>query len=225
MSTVNSLGQNQWQPGARSDAFIPDQLIASHSPLPVTDDITIAAGHEYKRGTILGRQSLKSVAAVAASGNTGNGTLAVSLGTAAEVGAYTLTATSATSFTLKDPTGTAVGTVTAGTAFDSNQLDLTVTAGATAFVAGDVFTITVSAAAGTYVLSVRTATDGSQYPSAVLIDDVDSTAGAVNAGGYFQVAVNVNRITYDDSWTVDDLKAELRGKGIFLKDSLSATPV
>jgi len=225
MTTVNSLGQNQWQPGARSDAFIPDQLIASQSPLIVTDDITVAAGHTYKRGTILGRQSLKSVAVAAASGNTGNGTVEVTLGTAAEVGAYTLTATSATEFTLKDPTGLEVGTVTAGTAFSSNQLALTVTAGATAFVAGDVFTVTVSAAAGTYVLSVRTATDGSQNPSVVLVDDVDSTGGAVTAGGYFQISANVNRVTYDDSWTIDDLKAELRGKGIFLRDSLSATPV
>ncbi|ORJ23952.1 head decoration protein (plasmid) [Rouxiella badensis] len=224
-TTVNSLGQNQWGPGARSDAFIPDQLIASNSPLPVTDDITIASGQTLKRGAILGRQSLKSVAAVAASGNTGNGTLVVSLASAAEVGAYSLTATSATEFTLKDPNGNEVATVTAGTAYSGNQLVLTLTAGATAFVAGDVFTITVTAAAGTYVLSVRTATDGSQYPSAVLVDDADASAGAVVAGGYFQAAVNVNRITYDDSWTVDDLKAELRGKGIFLRDSLSATPV
>lgn len=223
--TVNSLGQNQWLPGARADAFIPDQLIASHSPLPVTEDILIAAGHRYPRGAILGRQSLKSVAAVAASGNKGDGSVAASAGTAAEVGAYTLTATSATEFTLKDPTGADVGTVTAGVAFTSNQLILTVTAGATAFAAGDVFTVNVSAASGAYVLSVRTATDGSQNPSAVLVDDVDATAGAVMAGGYFQAAVNVNRITFDESWTVDDLKAELRGKGIFIRDSLSATPV
>jgi len=223
--TVNAFGQNPWQPGARSDAFIPDQLIASNAPLIVTDDITIAAGKSYKRGTILGRQSLKTVVALAAGGNTGNGKVVVSLGSAAEVGAYSLTATSATEFSLVDPNGTAVGTVTAGTAFSGNQLDLTVTAGATAFVVGDVFTITVTAAAGTYVLSVRTATDGSQDPSVVLVDDADATAGAVKAGGYFQASINQNRITFDDSWTVDDLKAELRGKGIFLKDSLSATPV
>lgn len=223
--TVNAFGQNPWQPGARSDSFQPDQLIASNAPLQVTDDITIAAGKSYKRGTILGRQSLKTVAAVASSGNTGNGTVAVTLGSAAEVGAYTLTATAATTFTLADPNGNAVGTVTAGDAFSGNQLDLTVTAGATAFVAGDVFTITVTAAAGTYVLCVRTATDGSQAPAVVLVDDADATAGAVNAGGYFQGSFNVNRITYDDSWTVDDLKAGLRGVGIFLRDSVTGPAV
>lgn len=223
--SVTEYGQNAWQPGMRSDAFIPDQLIASNAPLVVTDNITLAAGQKLKRGAIIGRQSLKTVAAVAASGNTGNGTVAVSPGSAAEVGAYTLTATSATAFTLKDPNGTEVGTVTAGTAFTSNQLVLTVTAGATAFVAGDVFTLTVSAAAGTYVLSVRTATDGSQNPAAVLVDDVDASAGAVFGSGYFQAAVNASRISYDASWTVDDLKAALRGVGIFIKDSLSATPV
>ena len=223
--SVTEYGQNAWQPGMRSDAFIPDQLIASNAPLVVTDNITIAAGQTLKRGAILGRQSLKTVSAVAASGNTGNGTVAVSLGSAAEVGAYTLTATSATEFTLKDPTGTDVGTVTAGTAFTSNQLELNVTAGVTAFVAGDVFTLTVTAAAGTYVLSVRTATDGSQNPAAVLVDDVDASACAVAGSGYFQASVNASRIHYDASWTVDDLKAALRGVGIFIKDSLSATPV
>jgi len=223
--SATEYGQNTWGPSARSDVFIPDQLIASNAPLIVTDNITIAAGQNLSRGAILGRQSQKSVAGVAASGNTGNGTVVVSLGTAAEVGAYTLTATSATEFTLKDPNGTEVGTVTAGTAFTGNQLVLTVTAGATAFVAGDVFTLTVTAATGYYVLSVRTATDGSQNPAAVLVDNVDASAAAVAGSGYFQAAVNANRITYDDSWTVDDLKAALRGVGIFLKDALSATPV
>jgi len=218
-------GQNTWGPSTIAAVFVPDQLIAGNAPLIVTDNITIAAGQTLKRGAIVGRQSQKSVAGVAASGNTGNGTVVVSLGSAAEVGAYTLTATSATEFTLKDPTGDAVGTVTAGTAFTSNQLVLTVTAGATAFVAGDVFTLTVTAASGHYVLSVRTATDGSQNPSAVLVDNVDASAGATAGSGYFQASVNANHITFDDSWTVDDLKAALRGVGVFIKDSLSAAPV
>jgi hypothetical protein len=54
---------------------------------------------------------------------------------------------------------------------------------------------------------------------------VDASAAAVAGSGYFQASVNANRITYDDSWTVDDLKAALRGVGIFIKDALSATPV
>lgn len=223
--SATEYGQNTWGPSASANLFIPDQLIASNAPLIVTDNITVAAGQTLSRGAILGRQSQKSVAGAAASGNTGNGTVVVSLGTAAEVGAYTLTATSATEFTLKDPNGNAVGTVTAGTAFASNQLDVTVTAGATAFVAGDVFTLTVTAATGYYVLSVRTATDGSQNPAAVLVDNVDASAAAVDGSGYFQASVNSNHITFDDSWSVDDLKAALRGVGIFIKDSLTATPV
>lgn len=224
--TVNAYGQNPWQPGARQDSFVPDQLIASNAPLLVTDDITIASGKSYKRGTVLGRQSQKTVAAVAASGNTGNGTISgLSVGTAAEVGAYTLTATDATTFTLADPNGNTVGTVTAGTAYSDNQLALTLTAGSTAFVAGDVFTITVTAAAGTYVLCVRTATDGSQTPAAILVDNVDATDGATAGSGYFQGSFNVNRVTYDDSWTVDDLKAGLRGVGIFLRDSVTGPAV
>lgn len=220
--TVNAFGQNPWQPVAIQDTFIPDQLIASNNPGLVTGNIFIAAGHKYKRGTILGRQSLKSVAAVAASGNTGNGAIeALSLGSGAEVGAYSLTATDATTFTLKDPNGHKVGTVKAGEAFTGNQLNLTVKAGATAFAAGDVFTINVAAAPGTYVMSVRTATDGSQKPLVVLVDDADATGGAVKAGGYEMGSFNLNRVIYDESWTVEDLTAELRGIGIFLRDSIA----
>jgi len=192
----------------------------------VTKTVTIGAGNSYKRGTVLGCNTLKSVKAVAASGNTGNGTIGgLSLGTAAEVGAYALKATSATSFALTDPNGNAVGTVTAGTAFTSNQLNLTLTAGATAFVAGDVFTLTVTAASKEYVLSVRTAKDGTQTPAAILVDDVDATSAAVSAGVYVMGGFNQNRITFDDSWTIDDLSDALRDKAIFLQDSITGPGV
>jgi len=223
--TINSYGQNSWQPYARQDTFIPDQLISGNLQL-VTKTVTIGAGNSYKRGTVLGRNSLKSVVAVAASGNTGNGTVGgLSIGTAAEVGAYALKATSATSFALTDPNGNTVGTVTAGTAFTSNQLALTVTAGATAFVAGDVFTLTVSAASNEYSLCVRTATDGSQTPTAILVDDVDATSAAVTAGIYLMGGFNQNRVTFDDSWTIDDLADALRDKSIFLQDSITGPGV
>lgn len=223
--TVNQFGQNPWHPAAIQDTFIPDQLIAGNLQL-VTKTVTIGqAAAVLKRGTVLGRASLKSAAASAATG-TGNGTVgSLSVGSAAEVGVYTLKATAADTFTLTDPTGDAVGTVTVGTAFTSNQLNLKITAGATAFVAGDAFTVTVSAASNAYSLSVRTATDGTQTPTAILADDVDSTAGAVTAGVYLMGQFNQNRITFDDSWTVDDLADALRDKSIFLQDSITGPGV
>lgn len=77
-------------------------------------------------------------------------------------------------------------------------------------------------ATGVYVLSVKTATDGSQSPSAVLVDNANP-AGATVRGGVYELGVfNQNRITFDASWTLPDLKNALRPYSIFLRDSLQA---
>lgn len=134
--TVNQYGQNAWQPYARQDTFIPDQLIAGNLQL-VTKTVTIAAGKAYKRGTVLGRTS------------------------------------------------------------DTHL----------------------------YSLCVQTATDGTQTPTAILVDDVDATAGQVTAGVYLMGGFNQNRITFDDSWTVENLAEALRDKSIFLQDSITGPGV
>ena len=77
-----------------------------------------------------------------AGGNTGNGTMGAVTVTSAAVGAYTVSFTSSTAFSVTGPAG-AVGTGTAGTPFSTGGLSFTITAGATAFAAGDGFTITV----------------------------------------------------------------------------------
>ena len=59
------------------------------------------------------------------------------------LGAYTVTFTSATAFTVKDPSGNPVGAGAVGTAF-ANKIAFTIAAGGTAFVAGDGFTVTVA---------------------------------------------------------------------------------
>lgn len=77
-------------------------------------------------------------------------------------------------------------------------------------------------ASGEYVLSVKTASDGSETPCAILVDYVDPTSGAVSAGIYQMGMFNQNRITFDASWTVPELKDALRPLSIFLRDSLQA---
>ncbi|MFZ5274746.1 head decoration protein [Enterobacter asburiae] len=77
-------------------------------------------------------------------------------------------------------------------------------------------------ATGVYVLSVQTATDGSEVPSAVLVDNV-SPGGATVRGGIYELGIfNQNRITFDSSWTLPALKTALRPFSIFLRDSLQA---
>lgn len=75
-------------------------------------------------------------------GNTGNGTMGEVTVTSADIGAYTVAFTSASAFSVTGPGG-AVGAGTTGTLFNTGGLSFTITAGATPFVSGDGFTITV----------------------------------------------------------------------------------
>lgn len=77
-------------------------------------------------------------------------------------------------------------------------------------------------ASGEYVISKKDATDGSEIPCAILVDDVDTTTDAVDGGLYLMVEFNQNRIIFDDTWTAADLKAAMRPFSIFLRDSVQA---
>ena len=77
-------------------------------------------------------------------------------------------------------------------------------------------------ASGNFVLSVKTAADGSQNPIAVLADGADASAGAVLCGVYLTGELNANALTFDASWTAATLKPALRPLGIFLKSVVSA---
>ncbi|TJZ61592.1 MULTISPECIES: head decoration protein [Raoultella] len=77
-------------------------------------------------------------------------------------------------------------------------------------------------ASGKYTQSVKTATDGSETPVAILVDNVDASTSDQNGGLYLMGEFNQNRIIFDNSWTVPALKAALRPLAIFLKDSIQA---
>ncbi|EJD6038279.1 head decoration protein [Morganella morganii] len=77
-------------------------------------------------------------------------------------------------------------------------------------------------ASGEYVISKKDAADGSEKPSAILVDDVDTTTDAVDGGLYLMGEFNQNRIIFDDTWTAADLKAAMRPFSIFLRDSVQA---
>jgi hypothetical protein len=78
---------------------------------------------------------------------------------------------------------------------------------------------TVSAT-GNMVLSVRTAVDGSQVPSAILADDADATAGPVGIGVYLTGEFVATATVADASWTPAQIKAACRSANIFLKTSI-----
>jgi len=152
--------------------------------------------------------------------NTGNGTVtAISVGADVSPGLYTLEFTGATEFTLTDPFGSELPAGTALGAYTSTDLDFTLTAGGTAWVAGDGFTFLVGA--GAYILSLPGATDGSQTPSAVLVDFAPlATTSPQNGGVYLQGEFNANAMTFGAGWTPAAAELAMRraGRPIYLKN-------
>lgn len=218
---ISSIGENPQQPGLTAETFIPDQLIAGNLKL-VTQQIRLASG-TLVRGAILGQKTDDSTTVTAGATNTGNGTVgSLTLGDTPVYGVFTLTATSATNFSVVDPEGNALANLTVGTAYTSASINLKITAGGTAFVAGDTFAIEAVEATGDYILSVKTASDGSQTPTAVLVSSTDASVSPQDAGAYVLGEFNENAITFDPSWTLGALRTALRAYGIFLKSSVSA---
>jgi hypothetical protein len=218
---ISTIGENPQQPGIYAETFVPDQLIAGNLKL-VTDDILLMSG-KLPRGSVLGKQTTNTLQTAPGASNTGNGTIgSTSLGATPLFGVYTLEATGATTFAVTDPEGNAQANATVGTAYASGTINFTITAGATAFAAGDTFTITVTEATGNYVLSVKTASDGSQVPCAILVSTTDASTQPQLTGGYLMGEFNGNALNFDPSWTVAALRTALRAFSIFVKSSVSA---
>ncbi len=111
------------------------------------EQVIVAAGASLEPGTVLGKVSAATAPTSAAKsgGNTGNGTMsAVTTKSGAKAGVYKVEFTAATKFDVMDPEGFKVKSGSTGTAY-SDDLGFTITAGATPFVAGDGFDITVPA--------------------------------------------------------------------------------
>ena len=219
--TTNQFYDNPYAPGVVHDAYSPDQLVIGNFQLE-TQPIIVAAG-TLQRGTVLGMVSTASVTSTAAATNTGNGTItAISRSAGAKQGAYVLTAVDPTHFSVVDPEGAVLPNATAGQAYNQSGLQFTANAGATAFVAGDTFTLNSMDATGQYIACVRTANDGSQTPKAILVDYTDASAGPVAGGAYLTGDFNERAVIYDNSWTLAVLRDALRSFSIFLKASVSA---
>lgn len=80
----------------------------------------------------------------------------------------------------------------------------------------------VISASGKYTVSATASTDGSEVPTAILVDDADSTSGDVTIGVYELGEFNMNAITIGTGWSLSTIKSPLRSKGIYLKPSVIA---
>lgn len=77
-------------------------------------------------------------------------------------------------------------------------------------------------ATGQYVLSKKSATDGSEKPCAILIEAADASTAPQKIGVYLMGQFNVRAMTIDPSWTNEALTVALRTCSIFINDSVSA---
>ena len=131
-----------------------------------TVTLRVSADTTIQNGTVLGKVFAGTATAAAFAGNSGDGAMgAITVSGAAQAGVYKLTivgaATDAGAFTVEDPNGVEIGTGNVAAAFSAGGLAFTLADGATDFVVGDGFDITVVSASEKYTPAVETATDGS----------------------------------------------------------------
>jgi len=149
--------------------------------------VTVKSGQNLKSAAVLGTIVTGTVSSAAKSGgNTGNGTFTLDatapLQLGAKLGVYTLrciaAATNNGTFRLEDPDGKVLGdTVMAGGAATVNeQIKGALADGATDFVVGDGFDITVTAITEKMVEFNAAGTDGSQIATGILYAPVDASA-------------------------------------------------
>ena len=238
--SVSTINDNVQTPGIAAEAYYPDQLIAGQLP-PITRAISVSAG-TIKRGTILGQKTIGTATAAAKSGgNTGTGTCVMDATTPvlanAKVGVYTVrcleAVTNGGKFAVTGPDGNMIAydiivAGAGGTITHNNEIKFVLTDAGTDFIVGDGFDITVAAGDLSFIKSVKTAIDGTQYPVAILADDADASGGAVQAGAYLMGEFNANAVTYDSSWggslatALAALRPLLDLRGIFLHSTVSA---
>ncbi len=170
--------------------------------------IIIAASQTLVAGSVLGRVLVGalSAAAVAVAGNTGNGAMgAVTVDAGADPGVYKLVfiepGANLGDFVVERPDGVVDGHGKVGTAYNG-RINFTLADGATDFVAGDSFEITVTAAAaaaqGQYKALNPAATDGTQIAAGILWDAVTTGAGvtAKAAGVVRDAEVDLKRLDF-----------------------------
>lgn len=77
-------------------------------------------------------------------------------------------------------------------------------------------------ASGKLTISTSAATDGSQNPVGILLDDYDASAGDVNVGIYVKGEFNQNAVIFGTGQTAAGVADALRDLGIYLKPAVPA---
>lgn len=202
-----------------STSTTPKALVVPGIPV-LTGKYSLASG-TLLAGAVLGLVLNPTPVGAAAAGNTGNGTIGtLSIGAGVKVGVYQVICvepvTNLGTFEIEDPDGLIIGRAIVGSAF-AGAIGFTIADGATDFVAGDRFTVTVAAAAGKSVkLSAAAAADGSAIPVGVLLEDADASAAAVECLVIERADVMESALNYGVGHTADTVRAALKAVGVTL---------
>jgi len=208
----------------------PAQFIISESQGQRSRDrVTVASGQVLDVGAVVGKKTMGSATAAPVAGNTGNGTIgAVTLGPAAKPGVYRASCiepgTDAGKFIVEDPSGTQIGVATVGVEFAAGGLTFTVSDGATDFVAGDAFTVTVAAGNGEVAELDPAAVDGTQRASGILYAAVDASASSKPGIAVVRAAIVAESETvWPDGISADEKAkaiSELTALGILIRTAI-----
>lgn len=197
------------------------------------DAVTLKSGQNLSAGAALGAIPAGTSASAAKSGgNTGNGTFVLDATTPilprAIEGVYTLRCITAVTnggvFRLEGPHGTVLGDYTitpgaGGTVTISEHIKGVLTDGATDFIVGDGFDVTVSALTAKQVEYNPAGTDGSHIISGLLFKNTNATSAdtATTALARGPATVNSNDIVWKSGMTTAQktaARAELMKVGI-----------
>lgn len=203
----------------------PDALLAGEMPR-VQMAGTLLSGENLTRGAVVGKITVGAGSAAAAAGNTGNGTIsAITIGANAKAGVYKAVciepAANAGVWVVEDPDGVIIGRASVGVAF-AGAVGFTISDGATDFVSGDTFDITVAAGSGKYKRAVAAATDGSQRPIGILVEDANATGGDKSISVYRTGEFNEAALNFGAGHDANSVRAALEALQIYLKTVLAA---
>lgn len=191
------------------------------------EQITIISGSNVVGPcTVLGKITFGAISqAYAGTGNGAMGTL-TRQATKCVVGDWkvrcTLAAANGGRFEVIDPNGVSHGDALVGTAF-ANGIGFTIADGASDFIVGDLFTVTVAAGSGKYGPISLAAVTGQQTAAAVLYDGVDATSADVAAAAFVRdCELLEDSIDWDalSGGEIITAKAELALAGITVRDGI-----
>lgn len=203
--------------------YLPDWLFSECEDGRYTrDTITVLAGSGATRpltsGMVLGKATAGAATAAAYAGNAANtGTCgSVTVGAGAKPGVYQVViiepASNAGKFTVEDPDGIIIGTGTVGVAFSAGGLGFTIADGATDFIAGEGFTITVAAGTGKWVQIDFSGTLGTQNAAGILVTDVTAPDGSDISGAALvrgPATIIASKLTWPSGATTNQKNAAL----------------